>query len=137
MRLLCVETNATVRKMIDLMLAATGIDVDFAETGDEAVEAYQVNEYDAVLMDMDLPVKSGIQTTREIRQMEDGFMLDYTPILYLTGAIDQEQLEQGREAGGDDHLMKPFTSEGLIGAIDRVLRHTRPSGLDGMLMAAR
>ena len=76
MRLLCVETNATVRKMVDLMLATTGIDVDFAESGDEAVEAYQVNEYDAVLMDMDMPVKSGIQTAKEIRQMEDGFMLD-------------------------------------------------------------
>jgi len=136
MRLLCVETSATVRKMVDLMLATTGIDIDFAETGDQAVEAYQVTEYDAVLMDMDMPVKSGIQTAKEIRQMEDGFMLDYTPILFLAGAADEERLQHARAAGGDGHLVKPFTSEGLIGAIDRVLRTSRPCGF-GMQSAAR
>ena len=137
MRLLCVEDNSTLRKMIDLMLAATGIDVDFAENGAEAIEAYQVNEYDAVLMDMEMPVKSGLQAAKEIRQMEDGFLLDYTPILFLSGNSDDSHIDQAREAGGDGHLIKPFTSESLIGALDRVLRTTRPSGLDGMLMAAR
>ena len=41
-RLLCVEDNSTLRKMIDLMLASTGIDIDFAQNGQEAVEAVQV-----------------------------------------------------------------------------------------------
>ena len=137
MRLLCVEDNSTLRKMIDLMLATTGIDIDFAQNGQEAVEAYQVNEYDAVLMDMEMPVMSGLRAAKEIRQMEDGFHLNYTPILFLTGNEDDERVGQGFEAGGDGHLTKPFTSEALIGAIDRVLRTTHHDGLGQMLRAVR
>ena len=137
MRLLCVEDNSTLRKMIDLMLASTGIDVDFAQNGQEAVEAYQVNEYDAVVMDMEMPVMSGLRAAREIRQMEDGFHLDYTPILFLTGHESDDHVDQGFEAGGDGHLTKPFTSEALIGAIDRVLKTTHHDGLGQMLRAMR
>ena len=129
MKLLCVEDNSTLRKMIDLMLATTGIDVDFATDGREAVEAYQVNEYDAVLMDMEMPVMSGLQAAREIRQMEDGHHLNYTPILFLSGNESREQVDQSFEAGGDGHLAKPFTSEALIGALDSVLRAANRDGL--------
>ncbi|MDI7776062.1 response regulator [Asticcacaulis sp. EMRT-3] len=121
MRLLCVEDNSTLRKMIDLMLAATGIDVDFASDGEEAVEAYQVNEYDAVLMDMEMPRMAGLAAARAIRQVEDGFCLGYTPILFLSGHDDEAHIEQSHEAGGDAYLAKPFTSESLIGAIASLL----------------
>lgn len=136
MRLLCVEDNSTLCKMIDLMLAPTGVNVDFATTSDEAVEAYQVNEYDAVVMDMEMPVAAGLKAAREIRQMEDGFHLGYTPILFLT-AGDEDRLEQALEAGGDGHLAKPFTTEALIGAIDSVLRAGHNDGLGQMLRAMR
>ncbi|MDV6332124.1 response regulator [Asticcacaulis sp. 201] len=132
MRLLCVEDNSTLRKMIDLMLATTGIDVDFAVDGREAVEAYQVNEYDAVLMDMEMPVMSGLQAAREIRQVEDGHHLTYTPILFLGCAEACAQAEQSFEAGGDGLLPKPFTSEALIGALDGVLRSANRSGLQNV-----
>jgi CheY-like chemotaxis protein len=120
-KLLCVEDNATQRKMIDLMLAATGIDVDFASNGAEALEAYQASEYDAVLMDVDMPEMSGLQAAKEIRQMEGGFHLGYTPILFLTGEASEAHIDEGFSAGGDGHLLKPFTSEALMGAIDTLL----------------
>ncbi|MGZ3298499.1 MAG: response regulator [Asticcacaulis sp.] len=122
MKLLCVEDNATHRRMIDLMLAATGIDVDFAENGCEAVEACQVTEYDAVIMDIQMPVKGGVEAVREIRQMENGYQLNHAPILFLSGTTNEDQIDAGIAAGGDGLLSKPFTSEGLIGALDRVLR---------------
>ena len=115
--------------MIDLMLAATGIDVEFACDGREAVEACQVNEYDAVLMDMEMPVMCGLKAVREIRQMEDGFHLDYTPILFLSGNQSADQIDLGYEAGGDGHLCKPFTSTALIGALDGILRTVNRNGL--------
>ncbi len=137
MRLLCVEGNSTVRKMIDLMLAATGIDVDFAEDGMSAVEAYQTTEYDAVVMDMEMPARAGLTTAREIRQMEDGFKLGYTPILFLSGHADEDHIDEGIEAGGDGHLVKPFTSEALLGALDRILSTGNRMGLQGTLRVAR
>ena len=135
MKLLCVEDNATQRRMIDLMLAATGIDVEFACDGREAVEAWQVNEYDAVLMDMEMPVMSGLKAVREIRQMEGGFHLGYTPILFLSGNQNADQIDLGYEAGGDGHLSKPFTSTALIGALDSVLRTANRNGLQDIKRA--
>ena len=115
--------------MIDLMLAATGMDVEFASDGQEAVEAWQVNEYDAILMDMEMPVLSGLKAVREIRQMEGGFHLDYTPILFLSGNHDVDQIDLGYEVGGDGHLCKPFTSTALIGALDSVMRAVKRRSL--------
>ncbi len=137
MRFLCVEDNSTLRKMIDLMLATTGADVDFAHNGQEAVEAYSSKEYDAVVMDMEMPVMSGLQAAREIRQIEDGHLLGYTPILFLTGNEDTSHVELGVEAGGDGHLTKPFTSDALIGALDHVLKSSQRGGLQNILRAAQ
>jgi DNA-binding response OmpR family regulator len=116
--------------MIDLMLAATGIDIDFATMGAEALDAFQTIEYDMVLMDTDLPDMPGVQVAREIRQTEDGFHLGYTPILFLGRVEDDSDL-------GDGYLAKPFTAEGLKAAIDRILNASRGSGLEGTLHAAR
>ena len=130
MKFLCVDDNATQRRMIDLMLAATGIDIDFAPTGAEALEAFQTTEYDMVLLDTDLPDMPGVQVARGIRQTEDGFHLGYTPILFLG------RLEDDADLGGDC-LPKPFTADGLKAAIDRSLTAARGSGLEGTLRAAR
>ncbi|MGN6208569.1 response regulator [Asticcacaulis sp.] len=135
MKLLCVEDNATQRKMVDLMLAATGIDVDFATDGQEALEAYQTTEYDAVLMDMEMPGMSGLQATREIRLMEDGFHLGYTPILFLSANESAERIDMGYQVGGDGHLNKPFTSGALISALDSVMRAVKRRGLTEMRQA--
>jgi len=136
-RFLCVDDNLTLRKMIDLMLATTGADVDFAENGREAVEAYQTKEYDAVVMDMEMPVMSGLQAAREIRQIEDGYHLTHTPILFLTGNEDLAHVEKGVEAGGDGHLTKPFTSDALIAALDQILRCSHRSGVQNILRSAQ
>jgi CheY-like chemotaxis protein len=129
-KFLCVEDNATQRHMIDLMLAPTGIDVDFAASGAEALDAFQTSEYDAVLMDIDLPDMTGVEAVRAIRQTEAGFYLGATPILFL-GRVEED-------AGlADGCLPKPFTADGLKTAIDRILTAARGSGLEGTLRAAR
>lgn len=122
MKLLCVDDNGTHRKMLNAMLSRSGIDIDFACNGREAVDAYEVSEYDAILMDMEMPVLSGLEATREIRQIEHGFHLGHTPILFLTGHADGDQLDQAQAVGGDGHLIKPFTPEALFGAIKRVMQ---------------
>ena len=121
--------------MVDLMLAATGIDVDFAADGQEALEAYQTTEYDAVLMDMEMPGMSGLQATREIRLVEDGFHLGYTPILFLSANESVERIDMGYQVGGDGHLNKPFTSGALISALDSVMRAVKRRGLTEMKQA--
>ncbi|MDE1153968.1 MAG: response regulator [Micavibrio sp.] len=63
-----------------------------------------------ITMDMEMPVMSGLQAAHEIRQMEEGFHLTCTPILFLTGNESAVQIDQAYQAGGDGHLCKPFTS---------------------------
>ncbi len=130
MKFLCVEDNATQRHMIDLMLAPTGIDIDFVASGAEAIEAFQTTEYDVVLLDADLPDMPGVQVARALRQTEDGFHLGYTPILFLGRVEDDAEL-------GDGILLKPFTADGLKTAINRILTVARGSGLEWTLRAAR
>lgn len=122
MKLLCVDDNKNHRKMLDALLRRSGVDIDFACNGREAVDAYEFSEYDAILMDMEMPVLSGLEATREIRQIEHGFHLGHTPILFLSGHADGDQLDQAQAVGGDGHLMKPFTPEALLGAITRVMQ---------------
>ena len=136
MRLLCVEDNSNLRTTVDLMLAATGIEVDFADNGEEAVEAWQLTEYDAVLMDIEMPGMDGLSAVRAIRQMEDGFKLGYTPVLFLSSHNDNVHVELADEAGGDGFLAKPFTTEGLLGAINGLMQQHR-GGMNGLLVAAQ
>lgn len=133
MRLLCVEDNSALRKMMDCVLSPTGMDVDFAANGREAVEAYEISEYDAILMDVEMPVMSGIEAVREIRQIEQGHNLGHTPILFLTSKEQARLREVSQTVGGDGLLPKPFTPEALLSALDRI-RHmpTTPSYPGGM-----
>jgi CheY-like chemotaxis protein len=129
-KFLCVEDNATQRHMIDLMLASTGIDIDFAASGAEGLDAFQTSEYDIILMDSELPDMTGTEAVRAIRQMESGFHLGVTPVLFLGRVEDEADLADGC-------LPKPFTADGLKTAINRILTATRGSGLEGTLRAAR
>lgn len=137
MKILCVEDNATVRKVIDLILASTGVDVDFAVNGQEGVNAYKTGVYDVVLMDMEMPEMDGIQATKAIRIHEYKVQSDHTPLIFLTGHEDQSTLKRALAAGADEFLIKPFTSEALISALDRVLRATNRTEINTVMQALR
>jgi len=135
MRLLCAEDNSTLRKMLDVMLSASGAEVDFAVNGREAVEAYEICEYDAILMDVEMPVMTGIEAAREIRQIEQGHHLRHTPILFLTGRDDGDQILHAPEAGGDALLHKPFTAQALFQALQEAQQMAHFSGFGGDMTA--
>jgi CheY-like chemotaxis protein len=125
-KILCAEDNASFRGMINAMLADKGVSVDFAANGHEAVSACEVNEYDAILMDIDMPVLSGLQAARQIRAIEHNRHLKHTPVLFLTGAQSEPEVESGLELG-DGRLAKPFTSHTLIDALGFALSHSPKS----------
>ncbi len=128
MQILCAEDNATNRKVIQLMLEANGYALDFAVNGQEAVGLFVDRDYTLILMDMEMPVMSGLDATRKIRALEVRQGRPYTPILFLTGNDDQDHIQAGMTAGGDGHLVKPFTPQDLISAIFKVTRpHPRPA----------
>lgn len=129
MQILCAEDNATNRKVIQLMLEANGYALDFAVNGQDAVGLFVDREYSLILMDMEMPVLSGLDATRKIRAIEAKQGRLYTPILFLTGNDDQDHIHAGIDAGADGHLVKPFTPQALISAILKVTRSHPRSAL--------
>ena len=120
-RVLVVDDNATNRRVAELILQSAGIEVAFAENGDEAVDAFLTERFDAILMDMMMPVLDGAEATRIIRDLERTHRADPTPIIMLTANSLPQHIEASLAAGADRHLAKPVTAAALFEALSAVL----------------
>ncbi len=125
MHVLLVEDSPINRRFIDLALSKAGIRVTGVENGRLGVEKAITGQYDAVLMDMQLPVMDGFEATTRLRQL--GFT---TPIIALTGHSTDEDRERCRRAGCTDHLVKPVDAVKLVSTLKRVAA-TAPSPVFG------
>ncbi len=121
-RVLVVDDNAVNRQVIELILASVGIDCGSVADGREAVAAFTTGAYDAVLMDIQMPVMDGLEATRRIRAWERAEGSHRTPILIVSANCLKEHVDAGRAAGADAHLNKPISAAELISALDQQLR---------------
>jgi len=111
LRILLVEDNAINQKLISKMLAKANLSCDIANNGKEALEAIEANKYDLVLMDCQMPVLDGYETTRILREDERYKSL---PIIALTANAMQSDYQTCIDAGMDDYLAKPLKYQSLI-----------------------
>ncbi len=107
---LIAEDNEFNRELVGLMLSETGLILDFAEDGKVALDKAQSKPYDLILMDMQMPEMSGVDSTKAIRQLPAHAT---TPIIALTGNAFAEDRQICLEAGMNDHLSKPVKAEEL------------------------
>lgn len=107
-RFLVVDDNATNRRVATLLLDSIGADVVCVEDGKQAVEAFLRERFDAILMDMMMPVMDGIAATQAIRDIEQGQRLPRTPIIMLTASSLPQHIMASLAAGADTHLTKPI-----------------------------
>jgi two-component system, sensor histidine kinase len=117
LRVLLVEDHPVNRRVAMLMLSEDQFDVREAVDGREAVEAYEQEDFDLVLMDMQMPVMDGLEATRRIRALERETGRAPAPIVMLSANALPEQREQSRLAGCDAHVAKPVTPESLMAGI--------------------
>jgi CheY-like chemotaxis protein len=103
------EDNQTI---ISLFLEAAGAHVDFANNGKEGVQMAMSGHYDAVLMDIQMPVMDGYEATATLRKQ--GYK---TPIIALTAHAMKEERDRCLKAGCDDHMTKPIDRRKLISQI--------------------
>ena len=121
-RVLLVEDNIVNRKVARATLNLLGLDVVEVENGRLALDALATGSFDLVLMDMNMPVMDGIQTTRHIRAAESsGEMPGHLPIIAMTANVMKEAVDACREAGMDDFIPKPFQRSQAIDALARWL----------------
>ncbi len=113
-RILLVDDEPINREIIVGLLDESGIVIDQAKNGVEAVELAKTREYGLILMDMQMPVMSGIDATLEIRGIPG---LESLPILALTANASKEAEGQCLAAGMDDYLTKPVMPDRLYAAV--------------------
>jgi len=118
LRLLLAEDNPINQKLAVVLLQKAGYSVDAVETGVQALEKIQVNEYSAVLMDVQMPEMDGLEATHQIRELEKTTGR-HIPIIAMTAHAMQGDRERCLEAGMDDYVSKPLEPKVLFNALDR------------------
>jgi len=120
MKILLVDDSPTILAVTKPMLIKMGHEVVTAENGEEALQSYKREAPNLVLMDVNMPVMDGYTAAQRIRSE---YPQDWVPIIFLSGANDEEHLELGIRAGGDDYLIKPcgyVVLEAKIRAMQRI-----------------
>jgi DNA-binding response OmpR family regulator len=121
-RLLLVEDNADEAQMTSTWLQDENYVVEWASSGERALDFLKSESFDVILLDWDIPKKSGIEVLRELRAKGDT-----TPVIMLTGHDKIEDKESGLDCGADDYLTKPFNLVELCARIRVQLRKTAAS----------
>ncbi len=118
LRVLLAEDNLVNQKVAMMVIQKLGHQVEVANNGRIAVEKFQSNHYDLILMDMMMPELDGLEATKEIRKLErEATITKPVKIVALTANAMKEDKEKCIEAGMDDYLSKPFKPEDLLRVI--------------------
>ena len=117
MRILIVEDDERLARVMQRVLRQEHFDVDLATDGEAGLEAALTGIYNALIVDWMLPVKDGVQLIRELRAEQIA-----TPVLMLTARGELPQRVQGLDAGADDYLGKPFAFEELLARLRALTR---------------
>jgi two-component system response regulator CpxR len=120
-RLLIVDDDAQLGRMLGEFLAGEGLAVRHVESGPAAIELLACESFDLVILDVMLPGLSGFDVLQRLRLAGD------TPVLMLTARGDEDDKVLGLELGADDYLAKPFSARELAARVRAILRRT-PSG---------
>lgn len=128
MRILIVEDQPKMASFIKKGLLAHGHIADVAETGMGAENKVFENEYDLIILDINLPDQDGFETARHLRK--DGCAV---PILMLTALSTTKDKINGLDAGADDYLTKPFDFEELLARVRALLRRRKNASENSIL----
>lgn len=120
-RILLAEDNITNQFVVKKMLERLGVTPEIVSNGEEACKAMAEGQFDLVLMDISMPVMSGLEATRHIRKMEQDDARPRCPIVALTGNAFDTDRNNSLEAGMDMFLTKPILKDQLRHCLDEIL----------------
>ncbi|MBE5960900.1 MAG: response regulator transcription factor [Lachnospiraceae bacterium] len=117
MRVLIVEDENDLNRVITKKLKAEGYSVDSCFNGEEALEYIRAAEYDIIIMDIMMPKMNGYDALKQMRQNKVT-----TPVLFLTAKDAIEDRVKGLDLGADDYLVKPFAFDELMARLRVMVR---------------
>jgi two-component system KDP operon response regulator KdpE len=117
-RILVVDDDPSIQKLVRVNLQARDCSVDTAASGEEALEKFKPGDYDLLILDLILPGLSGIDLCVQIRQQSD------VPIIVLSAHEDEDLKVRALDSGADDYVTKPFSADELLARFRAVMRRT-------------
>lgn len=120
MRVLLVEDDSSIAKLIELTLRAEGFVVDTTDLGEDGLEIGKLYDYDIIILDLMLPDMDGYEVLRRLRAAHI-----LTPILILSGLNEITDKVKGLGFGADDYLTKPFNKSELVARVQAIIRRSK------------
>ena len=118
-RILIVEDHTPVAMMMVFLLARGGCDVQVASTGKKGLEMAEENRFDLITLDMDLSDMSGCEICSELKQKH---LSRITPVVFVTGRLNEQDVQRGLEVGAVDYITKPFE---VTDFVFRIISHAK------------
>ena len=116
MKILVVDDDLDLADVISFTLRRAGFEILLAYDGRAALDRWQSESPDLIILDINLPKLDGTKVCQQIRQQSD------TPIIMLTVRSNEDDIVRGLEIGADDYIVKPFSPRQLVARVEAVLR---------------
>ena len=126
MKVLVVDDDLVLSDVVTFTLEREGFQVIRAYDGEAALEQWQTEQPDLVVLDVNLPKIDGFSVCQRIRRQSD------TPILLLTVRADEDDIVRGLNLGGDDYITKPFSPRQLVARAQAIMRRTGKTPLPAL-----
>jgi two-component system cell cycle response regulator CtrA len=120
MRVLLIEDEPNTARAIELMLSSQGFNVYTTDLGEEGLDLGRLYDYDAILLDLNLPDMHGYDVLKKLRVAKV-----QTPVLILSGNAEMDSKVRSFGFGADDYITKPFHREELVARIQAVVRRSK------------
>ncbi|BCZ45015.1 DNA-binding response regulator [Clostridium gelidum] len=127
-KILLVEDDLSLIDGLEFSLQKNGFNVNIAQTVKEALEIFEDNKYDLLILDLTLPDGTGFEICKKVRQISNA------PIIFLTASDEEVNIVMGLDIGGDDYITKPFKLNELISRINALMRRTKSSNIEQNLV---
>lgn len=123
-KILIAEDDQDIRELISLTLQFSGFEVGSAGDGVQALEMAQQEPYDLIILDVRMPRMTGYEVCRRLRESAS---LRDIPVVFLSAKGQEQEIQEGLDAGGDHYILKPFAPDALAQKIREVLAEAASS----------
>ncbi len=115
-KVLIAEDSSVIQNLTRKILQAQNFEIYSAKNGQQVIDMLEKDDYDIILMDINMPVMNGMECTKKIRSMEDEKKKNI-PIVAITGNAMNYTMEEFKEAGINDYLQKPLNFDKLVNVV--------------------
>lgn len=117
-RILIVDDEERIRKLLNMYLAREGYEITEADDGEDALELALEQNFHCILLDLMMPKMDGIEVAKRLRTQKS------TPVIMLTAKGEENNRVEGFEAGADDYIVKPFSPREVVLRVKAILRRS-------------